>query len=365
MFRLALGVSIDQAFECQRSLHGWSGEDPATVEEIMAGILMYLWLVISAILLLNMLIANMTKSFEAIHEQSAYIYKFMFAHNVTIWNYQAPAPPPLSLIRLPSDLYKALCCPRDTPNRELKPGRSTKRLTWLSKSFRGARSYRSIREIERDHSETRGFDPRDRLSEGRDRVLRTTSRHGVEILSQEVSSFLRRHMNENEDMETRLDSIETALKAVLQHELHEDEMLSGAGASHGGGQGRGQASGGKEPGATATNPMPAVPPYPSPSTPSPSTPGASMDAQGQTPRRNSFSAEQEAASRLARQEGALRQLEETQRRSLANALAEQQRSNERAAAEMERRHQEQMAQMAQRYEEMQMALVEAMQQQMK
>ena len=89
LFRLAVGISIDSTFECQRYLHG-SDESPMAY---MSTLVMYLWLVTSLILLLNMLIANMTKSFDDVHKRSADLYKFMFAHSVIIWHHQDPAPP--------------------------------------------------------------------------------------------------------------------------------------------------------------------------------------------------------------------------------------------------------------------------------
>ena len=74
--------------------------------QVMASAIMLLWLMTSLILLLNMLIAMMTKSYEKVDERSAYVYKFMFAQNVIVWKAQVPGPPPLTLLRLHVDLLR-------------------------------------------------------------------------------------------------------------------------------------------------------------------------------------------------------------------------------------------------------------------
>ena len=63
--------------------------------------LAYLLQVLVALLLLNMLIAMMGKTFDNIYEAQEFNFLFLFCQTVTTWRDASPAPPPLNLLALP------------------------------------------------------------------------------------------------------------------------------------------------------------------------------------------------------------------------------------------------------------------------
>ena len=93
LFELVLGVSPDTA--CLRGTEHW----------IVAPLMLYLFLLLAVVLLLNMLIAMMAKSFDNIYEAQALSWQLMFAQLVLTWEAQPGEPPPFTLLRLPFELF--------------------------------------------------------------------------------------------------------------------------------------------------------------------------------------------------------------------------------------------------------------------
>ena len=69
---------------------------------------MYLYMLLTVLMLVNMLIALMAKSFDNIFEQSEKHYFHVIARSVTIWRRTPAVPPPLNLLSLPYHGYAAL-----------------------------------------------------------------------------------------------------------------------------------------------------------------------------------------------------------------------------------------------------------------
>lgn len=70
--------------------------------------LMSVYLMLAVVLLMNMLIAQMSKTFDNVWEAQALEYQFISAQLVLQWAALPPAPPPLSLLGLPYALLKTL-----------------------------------------------------------------------------------------------------------------------------------------------------------------------------------------------------------------------------------------------------------------
>ena len=79
-------------------------------------LVLVLVLLLSVVLLLNMLIAMMAKTFDRIAEDAATNYHFMFAQLVVSYRDGPCVPPPFSLLGVPyalvTSLKKACCCCR-------------------------------------------------------------------------------------------------------------------------------------------------------------------------------------------------------------------------------------------------------------
>lgn len=76
LFRASLGVSIDSIYECQQRNFNYGPDeqwDPARWDlDLGSTLLIHVWSVVSIVLLLNMLIAAMTKSYDEVEERSNY-----------------------------------------------------------------------------------------------------------------------------------------------------------------------------------------------------------------------------------------------------------------------------------------------------
>ena len=70
--------------------------------------LMSIYLMLAVVLLMNMLIAQMSKTFDNVWEAQALEYQFISAQLVLQWAALPPAPPPLSLLGLPYALVTSL-----------------------------------------------------------------------------------------------------------------------------------------------------------------------------------------------------------------------------------------------------------------
>jgi len=68
----------------------------------------YIFLALTVILLVNMLIAIMSKTFDSMWESQSHNCLQLFASYTVEWKLQASAPPPLSLLSLPSALVDAI-----------------------------------------------------------------------------------------------------------------------------------------------------------------------------------------------------------------------------------------------------------------
>lgn len=75
--------------ECMRA----HSANPAT-----AGFLLMLFQLFTAVLMLNMLIAMMAKTFDRIHGETASNFNFLRAQTITTWVGQHPSPPPFNLL---------------------------------------------------------------------------------------------------------------------------------------------------------------------------------------------------------------------------------------------------------------------------
>ena len=62
---------------------------------------MYSCQMMVAVLLFNMLIAMMAKTFDHVWEQQELNYQFMLAQTVLTWRAQPTTPPPLNLLAIP------------------------------------------------------------------------------------------------------------------------------------------------------------------------------------------------------------------------------------------------------------------------
>ncbi|KAL1527432.1 hypothetical protein AB1Y20_016098 [Prymnesium parvum] len=81
----------------------------AKSEHPFAGqMLLTIYLLTAVVVLLNMLIAMMAKSFEKVWEAQAQNYQYIFAMTVVEWEALPTAPPPLSLLNLPYKLLTLL-----------------------------------------------------------------------------------------------------------------------------------------------------------------------------------------------------------------------------------------------------------------
>lgn len=73
---------------------------------------MYLFVMMTSLMLVNMLIAMMTKSFDRVYEQQMLVFLFLKARQTQNWSMYPPAPPPLNVLGLPYRLGVVLVsCP--------------------------------------------------------------------------------------------------------------------------------------------------------------------------------------------------------------------------------------------------------------
>ena len=70
--------------------------------------MMYVFLAITVIMLVNMLIAIMAKSFDDIYEQQQAVFLYLKAVQVDVWTHYPPTPPPINLLGLPYNLTRLL-----------------------------------------------------------------------------------------------------------------------------------------------------------------------------------------------------------------------------------------------------------------
>jgi len=115
----------DAAFECVRK---------SSMPEI-TWVLMAAFLLTTVIMLVNLLIAMMSKSFDTIFELQDKIYLYLFARQASLWQVYPSVPPPLNLLSIPFELLSALRCCLSAPMSRTA-GQSGKRAA----SFQRARS---------------------------------------------------------------------------------------------------------------------------------------------------------------------------------------------------------------------------------
>ena len=61
----------------------------------------YVFFILSTVLLLNMLIAMMAKTFDNVWEANVVNHQMLFAMNVHFQSHRPPEPPPFNILRLP------------------------------------------------------------------------------------------------------------------------------------------------------------------------------------------------------------------------------------------------------------------------
>ena len=85
------GITGDGYFECVR----------ASSHPLFGRLLMDIYLVVSVVLLLNMIIAMMGKTFDSVWSELEATSRFQFVRAVHSWSIHTVAPPPLNFLKLP------------------------------------------------------------------------------------------------------------------------------------------------------------------------------------------------------------------------------------------------------------------------
>lgn len=67
----------------------------------VAWVLMAIYLVITVVMLVNLLVALMAKSFDNLYELQDQFYLYLFARQTSLWQQYPVVPPPLNLLSLP------------------------------------------------------------------------------------------------------------------------------------------------------------------------------------------------------------------------------------------------------------------------
>ena len=108
LLRIALGGEVEMDFDCQEQwlLQGEAGTRNQVLLTHVSPVIMMLWIVVSVVLALNMLIAMMNKSFDKVYLRDDLFMGRAFTQQVLSWDMKPPAPPPLSVLLLPYDMYK-------------------------------------------------------------------------------------------------------------------------------------------------------------------------------------------------------------------------------------------------------------------
>ena len=116
------GITGDGYFECVR----------ASDHPLFGRLLLDIYMIISVVLLLNMIVAMMGKTFDSVWQELEAVSKFQFVRAVHSWSGLSDAPPPLNLLSLPYRLllgvyvrlfacwcFCRVCCRHDTRGRSL------------------------------------------------------------------------------------------------------------------------------------------------------------------------------------------------------------------------------------------------------